>query len=212
MTDYQEIEIKFALGDPVAMCEQLLELGAVSHGRHFEDNWRLDDADGTLTSRHIVLRLRQIEGPDGSSTRLTVKSPAGSSDPSLSIRNEAETEIGDRAAMLKALEILGYTPSWRYEKRRETFIWKDVEAVIDELPMGWFLEIEGTPEGIRALVSKLGLDMVDGITMSYGRIFDEVCRNMKLDISDLTFEAFRSIEVDPQIYRAMTGKGSGIGG
>jgi adenylate cyclase class 2 len=212
MTDYQEIEIKFALDNPAAMRDQLLKLGAASHGRHFENNWRLDDADHTLASKHIVLRLRQIEGRDGSSVRLTVKSPASSSDPSLSIRNEAETEVGNGAAMLKALEILGYIPYWRYEKHRETFIWNDVEAVIDELPMGWFLEIEGTPEGIRALAAKLGLDMADGITLSYARIFDEVCRMMRLDISDLTFEAFRTIEVDPQIYRAMTGKASGVRG
>lgn len=203
MPDYQEIEIKFALEDQAAVRSQLLQLGSVSHGRCFEDNLRLDDDAHTLTARHIVLRLRQVEGPDGSATRLTVKSPAASPDASLSFRNEAETEIGDGAAMLKALEMLGYTPYWRYQKRRETFIWNDTEAVIDELPIGWFLEIEGAPQGIRALAEKLGFDMADGITASYARIFDEVCRTLQIDATDLTFDAFKDITVDPQIFRAM---------
>ena len=206
MSDYQEIEIKFALDDPGSVRNQLLRLGAASQGRHFENNLRLDDAGHTLTSKHVVLRLRQIEGPDGSSTRLTVKSPAASSDPSLSTRNEAETEIGDGVVMLKALETLGYTPYWRYEKRRETFTWNDVEAVIDELPIGWFLEIEGSPEGIRTLAEKLGLNMAEGITISYARIFEEVCRALKINSTDLTFDAFKNIEVEPQIYRKMAGE------
>lgn len=207
MSDYLEIEVKFALDDPVAVRNRLLQLGAVSQGRCIENNLRLDDADHNLTSKHVVLRLRQIDGPDGSSTRLTVKSPAASSDASMSFRNEAETGIDDGAAMLKALAMLGYIPYWRYEKRRETFTWNDTEAVIDELPIGWFLEIEGAPQGIRALAEQLGLDMADGITASYARIFDEVCRTLKIDTIDLTFAAFKDITVDPRIFR-----GSGIGG
>ena len=212
MPDYQEIEIKFALDDPAAVRSQLHQLGAVPQGRHYENNLRLDDANHTLASKHVVLRLRRIEAPDGSCARLTVKSPATSSDGSLSVRNEAETEIGDGAAMLKALELLGYTPYWRYEKRRETFAWNEVEAVIDELPMGWFLEIEGSPEGIRALAEKLGFDMADGITASYARIFEEVCRMLKIAATDLTFDAFnKDITIDPQIYQRMTRNSSGIG-
>lgn len=208
MSDYMEIESKFALDDPEAVRNLLLQLGAVSHGRCFENNLRLDDASRTLASQHVVLRLRQVAGPDGSSSaRLTVKSPATSSDAFLSFRNEVETEIGDGEAMLKALAMLGYRPYWRYEKRRETFTWNDVEAVIDQLPIGWFLEIEGSPQGIRALAEQLGLNMADGITASYARLFEEVCRVLQIDVTDLTFDAFKDIAVDPRIFR-----GLGIGG
>ncbi len=206
MSDYQEIEIKFALGDPAGVRSRLLQLGAVSQGRHFENNLRLDDAARTLASRHIVLRVRQVNGPGSGPAWLTVKSPAASPDASLSFRHEVETEIGDGAAMLKALEMLGYTPYWRYEKYRETFTWNDVEAVIDELPIGWFLEIEGSPEGIRSLAEKLGFDLADGITASYARIFEEVCRVMKIDAADLTFDTFKDIAVDPQITWGLAGK------
>jgi adenylate cyclase class 2 len=200
MPDYREIEIKFVLDDPAAVRNRLLQLGAISHGRRFESNLRLDDANRTLTPQHVVLRLRQIDGPDGRSAWLTVKSPVVSSDTSLSFRNEAETEIGDGAAMLKALEILGYKPYWRYEKHREIFAWNDVEATLDELPIGWFLEIEGSPEGIRALAHKLGFDMADGITSSYAKIFEELCQALEIDATDLTFDAFKAIEIDLRAY------------
>ncbi|MBN1429859.1 MAG: class IV adenylate cyclase [Anaerolineae bacterium] len=204
MAEYQEIEIKFVLGDPVAMREHLLLLGAISRGRCFEDNLRLDNTGRKLTKKHIVLRLRQSKSPGALATYLTVKTPAASSDPSLSFRNEIELEISDGPAMLAALEVLGYKPYWRYEKRRETFVLGDVEAVIDELPFGWFLEIEGSPEGIRVLAAKLGLDTADGITSSYARIFKHVCHALKIDPGNLTFDAFKDITVDIRLLRELT--------
>ncbi|MBN1312374.1 MAG: class IV adenylate cyclase [Anaerolineae bacterium] len=203
MSGYQEIEVKFVLDDPAAMRNRLLRLGAASYGRRFENNLRLDDVERSLAERHIVLRLRESEGADGVSIQLTVKSPAASSDASLSFRNEFELEIGDGAAMLAALEVLGYKPYWRYEKRRETFVLGDVEAVIDELPFGWFMEIEGSPEGIQALAKKLCLDMADGITSSYARIFEYVCQTLNLDPGDLTFDAFKNIDVDIRILKGL---------
>jgi adenylate cyclase class 2 len=197
----QEIEIKFVLDDPASMRASLLALGAAPHGRCFENNLRLDDLAHTLTERHIVLRLREEERPESHITRLTVKTPIEAVDKSLSHRNEIELEVGDGSAMLAALDVLGYRPYWRYEKRRETFSWHEVEAVIDEMPFGWFLEIEGSSEGIAELAGSLGLDLADGLAISYARIFDNVCRALKRDIGNLTFDAFRGIKVDPWMYR-----------
>ena len=205
MPENREIEVKFVLNEPAAMRDKLLQLGAVSHGRCFENNLRLDNDSHTLTERHIVLRLRQSEGLNGPSTQLTVKSPAVSSDASLSFRNEFELEIGDGATMLAALEVLGYKPYWRYEKHRETFLLGDVEAVIDEVPFGWFLEIEGSPEGIRNLAKRLDLDLADGIKHSYVRIFRHVCRTLEINPGDLTFDAFKDITVDISILQKMAG-------
>jgi len=203
MPENREIEIKFVLDAPATIRDKLLQLGAISHGHRFENNLRLDDINHSLMEQHIVLRLRQSEGAEGSSTQLTVKSPTASSDTSLSIRNEFELEIGDETTMLAALEVLGYKTYWRYEKRRETFVLDDVEAVIDEMPFGWFLEIEGSPEGIRALVKKLGLDMTDGIKHSYAWIFRHVCQTLEINPGDLTFDAFKNVEIDIYVLRQM---------
>ncbi len=53
--------------------------------------------------------------------------------------------------------VLGYTPYFIYEKRRETFDLRGCEVMIDEMPYGWFLEIEGAADAIRARVGELGL-------------------------------------------------------
>jgi adenylate cyclase class 2 len=58
-------------------------------------------------------------------------------------QREDETEVADADALAAILEALGYTPALVYEKRRETWQLNDAEVVLDELPFGWFIEIEG---------------------------------------------------------------------
>ncbi len=201
MPDQQETEIKFVLRDPDSTRKTLIGLGAMVRGRHTEINIRLDNPARGLTERGIVLRLRRLENAEGKVTHLlTVKTPAGGDHIGFSVRREIELEVSDGSAMLAALEVLGYSPYWRYEKRREVFLIEPVEAVIDEMPYGWFLELEGPPSEIRVLAGKLGFNMTDGLTLSYAQIFDNVRRSLQLDITDLTFEAFKDIAVDPQAY------------
>jgi adenylate cyclase class 2 len=200
MPTQDEIEIKFALDHPRATREALLNAGAQPRGKHHELNLRLDDATHSLTGRGIVLRLRRSEGAAGTRHTLTVKTPGSDSDPAFRVRREIELTVSDGQAMLDALGVLGYTPFWRYEKRRETLTWRDAEVVLDEMPYGWFLEIEGPKETIRALADALGLDMRDGITLSYAEIFDNICRTLKLDVTDLTFEAFAGVRVQRSDY------------
>ena len=44
----------------------------------------------------------------------------------------------------------------RYEKYRETFTLEGAEIVLDELPVGNFMEIEATREQIRSITAALG--------------------------------------------------------
>jgi adenylate cyclase class 2 len=203
MPDRQEIEVKFALSDPAALREALREVGAESQGAHAEMNVRLDDAGRSLTGRGIVLRLRRTDSSGGVAHILTVKTPAPDSaaGPDLSARREIELGVEDGEAMLAALAVLGYAPYWRYEKRRETFVWRDVEIDLDHMPYGWFVELEGAPEGIRNLAARLGFDLSDGLTISYSEIFDNVCRVLNLEHRDLTFDAFAGVDVPPEAYR-----------
>lgn len=201
MPDHREIEVKFVLTDPAAVRAALQQLGAAFCGAHYELNIRLDDDARSLTANRRVLRLRRIESERGVTEVLTVKMPQEDADPSFSIRREIELEVSDGAALLAALEVLGYQPYWRYEKHRETFRWGAVEAVIDHLPYGWFMELEGPEEGIRELAGQLGLRLEDGLALSYAAIFDNVTRALGLEAADLTFEAFADIVVPPAAYR-----------
>jgi adenylate cyclase class 2 len=103
--------------------------------------------------------------------------------------------------MLSVLSILGYSPILRYERWRETFSWGSAEVVIDELPFGWFMEIEGEAKEIQNIAQMLGLNMADGLTLSYVRIFENVRHVLGLSMPDLTFEAFKEIVVSPEAYR-----------
>ena len=74
------------------------------------------------------------------------------------------------------LEALGFTAGLIYEKRRETWILGKTEIVIDELPFGLFMEIEGAEQEIRRIESELTIkglrtepDTYPQLTLKHGR-------------------------------------------
>jgi len=199
----EEIEVKFWLDNPQRARDAIRRIGGTFEGAHSEDNIRLDDSSASLKARGLVLRVRHIR-QEGKEPRylLTVKQNVTGSDADLSRRKEFETEVADGPALLAALATLGYGQSWRYEKRRETYRLESVIADIDELPFGWFLELEGPADAIRDTAAKLGFKMRDGLMISYAQLFDRVKRAYGLTMQDLTFEAFEGHEVDAKVFRA----------
>jgi adenylate cyclase class 2 len=186
-----EIEVKFILDDPDAVRSHLLQLGAVSHGRHTELNIRLDDDQHNLSKRLTVLRVRHITASNQVSSVLTVKTPAQSSDPALSTRREIELSVGSGPEMIAALEVLGFKPYLSYEKRREIYSLDDVEVVIDELPFGWFVELEGKEETIRELSRRLNFDLAESLSLSYAECCQIVRQKLGLSTTEITFEALK---------------------
>jgi adenylate cyclase class 2 len=85
-------------------------------------------------------------------------------------RREDETQVDDPGAMELILEALGFTPALVYEKRRETWRLAQAEIVIDELPFGSFMEIEGSEKDIRAVETKLAIKRLRAETLSYPRL------------------------------------------
>jgi hypothetical protein len=63
------------------------------------------------------------------------------------------------------------------------------------------MEIEGAQDAIRAMVTTLGLDFDTRLVSSYVDIFDTVCTTYKLPVTDITFEAFRSLAIDIRACR-----------
>jgi adenylate cyclase class IV len=53
-----EYEVKFFLSDRRSLRQDILDLGARSRGRFFEQNIRFEDPDKTLRSKKCLLRLR----------------------------------------------------------------------------------------------------------------------------------------------------------
>ena len=145
---------------------EVLRIGAVpSRARHLEDNTLYDDAARSLRAGGRTLRLRRAEG----AAILTFKGPriGGTG---VKSREEIETTVGDADAADRMIRGLGFEKVFRYQKYREAFRWRDAEIVVDEVPVGTFLEIEGPVETIHAAAAALGRGPSDYVDEGYVEI------------------------------------------
>ena len=160
-----EIEKKYRLSKKQReeVLRRLPKIGAKRKGEEFEVNTLY--AGETLEVGHSVLRLRRI----GNRGILTYKErfPTRSA---IKHQREDETRVDDPDAMELILEALGFTPALVYEKRRETWRLGTTEIVVDELPFGLFMEIEGTEQGIRELESKLAMKRLRSEMATYPQL------------------------------------------
>lgn len=194
MPPYTETEVKLYVPDLDAMRQRLETLGAaLAAPRIYERNVRYDDARRTLTPRGVVLRLRE-----DSRVRLTYKDEGKVTDGIIS-RFEAEVEVSDFAAMETILGKLGYTPYLIYEKYRTTYTLDGAEIVLDEMPYGNFVEIEGERQMIEQVIQRLGLSAAKRYAASYAVLFERARRKLGLRFTDLTFKNFEGILVPEQV-------------
>jgi len=100
-----------------------------------------------------------------------------------------ETEFADFASMQRILMDLGFRPAFRYEKYRTEFAAAGASGVVmlDETPIGDFLELEGAPRWIDRTAQALGFAHSDYITASYGRLYLDYCVEKGIDPSNMTF-------------------------
>jgi len=68
--------------------------------------------------------------------------------------------------------------------------------MLDELPYGNFIEIEGEDvDSIRVVANVLNLDMDKALSTSYFALFEQVKQTLGLTFNDLTFGNFKDIKV-----------------
>jgi len=165
-----ETEIKLRLPNGAAPARGLLDrLGYHAQvARELEVN-QLYDRNGELQANDRVLRLRSL----GGKWTITYKGPAV--DGPHKSREELELSIGDGPAMEQILRALGYRPEFRYEKYRTIFERHGEAGVImlDETPMGDFLELEGLGEWIDRTTLELGYLTKDYILSTYPELYEE---------------------------------------
>lgn len=192
----QEIEAKFYVRDLDRINLRLLELQAqLIQPRMLETNIRFDLSDNSLRSEHRVLRLRR-----DTEARLTYKDPSRNEQGVLS-RREIEFIVEDFDKAKQFLEALGYQPIFYYEKYRTVYGLQTskvlVHVMLDELPYGTFVEIEGeTLESIQAASNTLDLNWNTAIGKSYNALFERLCAtHPNLDHTHLTFAALNRLNV-----------------
>ncbi|HVL67337.1 MAG TPA: class IV adenylate cyclase [Vicinamibacterales bacterium] len=179
-----EREIKLQFDSADAARAAVLAAGATPlHGRRLQEDALLDTDDEQLRRRRCVLRVRTENGK----SRLTFKGPVQPS--SMKLREEVETLVGDGEVLLRVLEELGLHVWFRYEKFREEFAHEDVIVAIDETPVGVFVEIEGSEQGITQMAQSLGRSPQDYVLDSYRGLFLVHRERLGLAGSDMLFES-----------------------
>jgi len=181
-----ETEIKLRLaGDLREIRRALRALGfRVRKPRVFESNVLFDNLKRSLRKHGKLLRVRR----SGSRGLLTFKGP---SEPSrYKRRSETETRLHDTAAMQAIIEHLGYHAVFRYEKFRTEYAAGDGggEVLLDETPIGNFLELEGSPRWIDRTARRLGFSPADYINRSYGYLYLAWCRERRVRPKDMVFK------------------------
>ena len=167
------VEVKLKVRNLGALRKQLAALGCHEEvARSFEDNWTWDFPGQELRRNGKLLRVRQFAGH----CSLTFKGPAGRSR-LFKIREESETEVRDFTELSCILERLGMVVSFRYQKFRTSYSLalpggrQSVNVLLDETPIGNYLEIEGPARAIEAVAAKLGYKKEDFINESYVGLF-----------------------------------------
>ena len=165
-----------------------MDLGGISYGRFFELNLSLDDKNTTLFKNKYLLRLRQDQ-----KNRITVKMPSEVADNRFKTLKEIEIEVDDFEKATAVLNAIGFFEVQRYEKWRETFMIGKTQLLIDTMPYGDFLEIEGEKSDIFCLAEKLGLNWNERILANYLEIFAKIKGVLGLTFNDVTFDHFSPI-------------------
>lgn len=183
MTTTLEREIKLRFPSPSEARERILAAGATPiRGRRLQEDCLLDDTDETLRQRRCVLRIRIEPGR----SLLTFKGPVQPS--AMKVREEFETVVSDGDTLLHLLEELGFRVWFRYQKYREEFGYENVIVAVDETPMGAFIELEGSEQGIVDLAERLGRSAADYVLDSYRGLYVKHCEEHGMPIGDMLFD------------------------
>lgn len=187
MKENLEIEVKLACGDLGRLTRAGFEL-ALSRPRHFEDNWLLDDAHGTLFKQGAALRVRSVEGRGWITYKGVAQETAASP---LKVREEIESAVSDPEKLIALFERLGYHRAFRYQKYRTTYkILLDdaaLEVAFDETPMGNFIEIEGDEPRVLGILERAGFTAADSLRESYPELQAKRCQARGVPLEDLVF-------------------------
>ena len=177
-----ETEKKYRLDKKrlVELTAKLGDLGAEFIYETFEENYL--HRGGVLDELGALLRLRKT----ADKTLLTYKEKLGN-DADFKRKIEFETVVSDVDATESIIEKLGYKLSVVYEKHRKAWHLGNVEIVLDELPFGYYMEIEGSIEDIEKMEKKLGVRDLEPEPRGYSRLTAKYGKEKKNGVFEARF-------------------------
>lgn len=189
-----ETEVKFFVKDLKRVELRLQELKAqLIQPRIHEINLRFDNPNGDLRRDLKVLRLRK-----DSEAKFTFKGPSEAREDGVLRRREIEFTVSDFDAANQFLEALGFVPVVFYEKFRATYELDGVHIMLDELPYGTFVEIEGEDiRTLRKIAEELSLNWGAMVKAGYHALFERIAGKFGLEVSQLSFKALQTTRITP---------------
>lgn len=185
MTSRREIEAKFIVPDVDEIRRQLIDRGGhvIAH-KHTEHNLYFDTPDRKLRSGGQVLRLRT-----DAAVRLTYKCL----EDTFEARTEIELILDDADGASAFLQALGFKIILAYDKLRETFAINGVLVMLDELPFGRFVEIEGASlNSIRQVAASLGFGWEERVQVGYLALFERLRDRLGQPLDGTPFETLNA--------------------
>lgn len=187
-----ETEVKFYIRRLANIEQRLHELGArLIQPQIREVNLRFDTPNNDFQREGRVLRLRRDE-----TIHLAYKDGSQLMD-GAHIRREIEFIVGNYESAKQFIEALGYEVVFMYEKYRATYELGGAHIMLDEMPFGNFVEIEGGLDSLKPIAGKLNLKWNMAIPASYAALFERVCKARGFTFRDLSFENFKGLEIKP---------------
>jgi adenylate cyclase class 2 len=164
----QEIKLTF---DDVEAARRAVHAagGRLDVAARLIDDQLFDTPDGQLRRAGTGLRVRR----DGARTLLTFKGPVQPGP--VKSREELETEVADPDIVEGIVRGVGFHPVFRGQKRREEYRIEAAHVMIDETPMGVFVEIEADPDAIARVAAALGRSARDYRLESYPTLWRAWC-------------------------------------
>ena len=184
-----ETEIKLPVESVAKLRRKLRQLKFIrTVQRHLERNILWDTRTNTLKQQGLLLRLRTTGGKEG---LITLKGPRNKQR-GFKIRPEWEMDVPSAKTAEAVLRGLGYRPVFRYEKYRTEFSRKgrplgQGKVLLDETPMGAYLELEGSKSWIRKMARELEYSPTDAITATYAGLYQRWRRSHPKAPKDMNF-------------------------
>jgi adenylate cyclase class 2 len=160
-----EIEKKYRIteAEREEIIASLEEFGAVFEGERFEENILFGNDE--MLAKKSVLRLRRTDEGSYITFKQRIESVSEAKQ-----QIEFESRVDDADAVRSIVESIGLTAVIVYEKRRKIYKFRSVELVIDELPFGLFMEIEGSLTAIAEAEMLLGIEDMEVEHETYPRL------------------------------------------
>ncbi len=181
----RETEIKLKVVGVPQVRAALRRLGwRVARRRYHEKNTVYDRRGDSWLMAGRLLRVREV----GKTCELTVKLPVAHQGHH-KVREEHEISADDPVQLAQILEALEFEPEWRYEKFRTEFRKPRVRGkiLLDETPVGDYLELEGDAAWIDQTAQRLGFSKDDYVITSYRGLFVDYVAENDSEAADMVF-------------------------